>query len=510
MPEEVTIEQVLKDLKRASQHASTPSWMVAVLSTVMVLLSGMNAQLRQLLETVQKLQNTLETVQQENERLRKELYGKKSEKRPRKKISMPRKRNAKPEPRGVAALDKASLPEEHHSHELAEEDKVCPVCGGRDFVQMPTTQDSTEYRYEPAKLIRVHHHRTKWACKHGCSVLTAPGPRRVVSGGRFHASVYAHIMTNRLLDAIPFHRQADAMSRAGVPLSASTICDLFHDAADVLQPLYEVLTEQIRSSPLLHADETPQPVLSKDKTRKSYVWTFATQSLALFIHTKTRNGQVATQLLADTAGTFVADGYQGYDAVQRGESRTRAGCWAHARRKFVQAQDNRPDEVQWILERIGKMYAVEHEAQDRGIQGSDEHLKMRQQRTKPIVEQIHTWLKEHRGPARPKSPFGKAVGYALNQWTELQVFLDDPKVPLDNNHAERQLRRIALGRKNSLFVGSDLSGKDYAVNMSLVISCRLNDIDPAAYLTDVLPRIADTKVSHLRDLLPDRWHPTSA
>ena len=510
MPDEITLQQVLKDLKRASQEPSTPSWMTAVLSTVTVLLSGMNEQLRQLLQTVQQLKDALQASQEENERLRKQLYGKKSEKKPRKKTSMPRKRKTPPKPRGAGALDKANLAEEHENHELSESEKVCPVCGRRDLVRLPSTQDSIEYRYEPARLIRVHHHRAKWACKHGCGIVTAAGPPRVVPGGRFHASVYAHVLTSRLLDAIPFHRQADAMSRAGIPLSASTICDLFHDASKVLEPLYDVLVEQVRTSPLLHADETPQPVLSKGRSRRSYVWTFATQSLALFIHTKTRNGNVATELLAGTAGTFVADGYQGYNGAQRERSRLRAGCWAHARRKFVEAQEHEPDKVQWLLEQIAKMYQVEHEAQQRGIVGSDEHLQMRQRRTKPIVEQIHTWLVEQQGNARPRSPFGKAVAYALNQWAELQVFLDDPMVPPDNNHAERQLRRIALGRKNSLFVGSDLSGQDYAVNMSLVLSCRLNDIDPAAYLTDVLPRIAEAKTSELRDMLPDRWQPPAA
>jgi hypothetical protein len=189
MPDEITIQQVLKDLKRASQEPSTPSWMTAMLSTVTVLLSGMNEQLRQLLQTVQQLKDALQASQEENERLRKQLYGKKSEKKPRKNTSMPRKRKTPPKPRGAGALDKANLAEEHENHELSDSEKVCPVCGRRDLVRLPSTQDSIEYRYEPARLIRVHHHRAKWACKHGCGIVTAPGPAPVVPRRPLHASV---------------------------------------------------------------------------------------------------------------------------------------------------------------------------------------------------------------------------------------------------------------------------------------------------------------------------------
>ncbi len=147
----------------------------------------------------------------------------------------------------------------------------------------------------------------------------------------------------------------------------------------------------------------------------------------------------------------------------------------------------------------------------RSYRSVEQHLRIRQEQSAPLIEQIHHWLKEQQNQTRPKSPLGKAVAYTIDQWEALQVFLTDASVPLDNNHAERMLRRIALGRKNSLFVGSDLNGQDYAVNMSLVMSCRLNDVDPAAYLmTDVLPRLADTKVSQLRDLLPDRWTPSKS
>ncbi len=507
MADEVSIEQLEADVERAREDPRTPGWVVLLLQAVLLLMRGMSTQLGQLLVQVTGLQAQLAEQQATNTKLRKQLYGKKSEKKPSRK-SAPSNKPRKKAPRrlGPAALDKAVMPEEHERHTLPERNLVCPICGETTFVPLPT-EDSVEYRYVPARLVRVHHHRDKSACAKGCTVQTAPGPDRVVEGGRFHASVYADIVTKRCLDAIPFHRQADALQRAGVPLSTSTICDLFHDAAKVLEPLNCALADEIRGSPLVHADETPQPVIDIGKTRRAYVWTFASKTLALFVHAHGRSGETPKKLLDKTVGTLVADAYSGYNAVTGPESRTRSGCLAHARRKFVDAESQAPRKVAWLVKRVAKIYQVESEARELGVAGTPRHLTMRQERSQPIMDEIRGWLAKQKKIARPKSAFGQAVSYMDNQWSKLVVFLGDANVPPDNNHAERLLRRIALGRKNSLFVADDDSGQRHAINMSLVASCRLNGIDPAAYLTDVLPKIAGTKVCQLPDLLPDRWQP---
>ena len=232
--EQVSIEQLLEQLEKVRGAPEVPTWVSVLLQAVVVLIKGLARQIQDLVE--------------DNARLRKELYGRKSEKRKGKgseKKKTGKKGTREPKERkprtGPSALDQTEMPEEHQSHELADEDQVCEYCGGTDFVELPSTEDSVEYKYVPAHLIRVFHHRKKWACANGCTVVTAPGPSRVIDGGRFHASLYAHVVTSRLLDAMPFNRQADMLSRAGTPLSASTISDLFHNSAEVLKPLYQEL-----------------------------------------------------------------------------------------------------------------------------------------------------------------------------------------------------------------------------------------------------------------------------
>lgn len=206
----------------------------------------------------------------------------------------------------------------------------------------------------------------------------------------------------------------------------------------------------------------------------------------------------------------MADAYSGHNSVTSPDSRTRAGCLAHARRKFVEAEGQAHDEVRWLVDQIARIYAVEKAARESGIAGTAKHRELRNSESKPIMDQIRAWILEQKSRARPRSDFGKALAYADNQWDALTVFLDNPAVAPDNNLAERMLRRIALARKASMFVAHDDSGQRYAINLSLVASCRLNDIDPVAYLTDVLPRIADHPAKRITELLPDRWISSTA
>ena len=503
MPTSINIDELIADIERARADETTPAWVSVLLRTVLLLVTTMQRHFDELSGTVDRLES-------ENAKLRKQVYGKKSERKPRSAAPKSKSPKENDTPRtGPSALDAADLPEEVEEHEVPEEDKTCAVCGGEDFVDMPTGEESVVYTYKPARLVRVRHVRKKCACRKGCSIITAPGPPKVVEGGRFSASLYADVVTKRSFDAIPFHRQADALQRAGIPLSASTLCDLFHAAADVLTPLYHVLIEEVRAAAVVHADETPQPVLVLGGTKRSYVWTFTTNTLAIYVHSASRSGTTPERILADTKGVLTADAYSGYNPVTTPDSRTRAGCLAHARRKFVEAEGQAHDEVQWLLERISRIYAVEKMVREAGLTGSAKHLELRRSESKPIMDEIRTWVLAQKSRARPKSDFAKAVAYADNQWDALTVFLEDSAVAPDNNLAERMLRRIALARKASMFVGYDASGQRYAINLSLVASCRLNEVDPVAYLTDVLPRIADYPANHVADLLPDRWVPAS-
>ncbi len=500
MPPSIDIDALITKIDQARKDETLPAWVSVLLETVLLLVTTMQMQFA-------LMQTQLELKDAQIAKFQKQIYGRSSERKPPKKAepSATPKRSRTPRT-GPSALDLAELDEEVAEHPVPEAEQTCSVCGGHEFTELPA-EESVVYTYKPARLVRVRHRRQKCACRNGCSVVTAPAPPKVVEGGRFSSSLYADIVTKRSFDAIPFNRQADAFKRAGVPLSASTICDLFHSSADVLSPVYKALLEEIRAAKVVHADETPQPVLDDGGTSRSYVWTFSTPKLAAYVHSS-RSGATPKRILEDSAGVLVVDGYAGYNTVTTPEGRTRAGCMAHARRKFVEAECQAQDEVRWLLEQISQIYAVEKKATEAGLTATDEHLAMRIRESKPIMDEIQKWISEQQLEARPKSNYGKALTYIEKQWDSLTVFLTDPEVPPDNNLAERMLRRIALARKSSFFVGDNASGQRYAINMSFVASCRLNKINPAEYLTDVLTRIADYPASRVAELLPDRWVPT--
>jgi transposase len=495
MPDLIAIDELLEDIEKARADKDTPPWVSVLLRTVLLLVSALQARTAEL--------------EARNEELTRQIYGQRSErsktrsKQPRQRSKQARK---KPKPRkGTSALDETEMEEREEVHEVPQADKCCELCGGTAFNDLEVTEDSTVYKYVSAKLVRVRHRRRKCRCRNGCTLVTAPPPPAVLRGGRFDASLYAAIMVSRSFDAMPLHRQAEAFARAGFPLSASTICDLFHTGAEVLRPLYAVMLDEIRQADVVKADETPQPVLADGKTRRSYVWTFVTDTHTAFVHSASRSGDTPRKLLEGTHGVLLADGYSGYNKVEGPDSRTRAGCMAHARRKFVDAESQAPDDVMWIIQRIGDLYAIERQAAELGVAGTAEHLKIRQQTSALIIEDIREWLAIKKDEARPKSQFGKALGYLDKQMQRLTVFLTDPRVPLDNNEAERALRRIALARKSSFFVGYDASGQRYAIVLSFVVSCRQHGVDAAAYLTDVLPRLPQTAPEDLPALLPSRW-----
>jgi transposase len=206
-------------------------------------------------------------------------------------------------------------------------------------------------------------------------------------------------------------------------------------------------------------------------------------------------------------GKLVVDAYGGYNAVTMPDGRIRIGCLAHTRRGFFDALGTDEASARKAIDFILEVYQVEERAKATGIAGSAEHLALRQTISRKVMEDFKAWLDAEKPKHLPKGPMGQAIGYALNQWETLTRFLDDARVPLDNNKAERQLRAAALGKKNWLFVGNDKAGENLAGLYSLVATCVANDVNPAAYLTDVLVRLGTHPVAQLDDLLPQNWTP---
>jgi len=319
---------------------------------------------------------------------------------------------------------------------------------------------------------------------------------------------------------MPLYRQAKAMARAGAKVSRSTLGDLFHRSAEVLAPIHERLLELVAKARHVSADETPLPVQDDEKCHRGYDWVFVAEEekgrrIIAHAYSPSRSGETPMRILGESEGTLQVDGYTGYNAVTTPEGRTRAACWAHARRKFWSALESAPEAGE-VLDLIVELYAVEWKAQEKGICGSEAHRLLRQSESLPVVEKIEAWLEEREARAPPKSPLGKAIGYMLEKDPKtkkrsmkraLKVFLDDPKVGLDNNVSERALRIVALGRKNFLFAGSDMAAEHLAVLQSLVSTCEANGVNPEEYLTDVLVRTRDHPQSRIDELLPQNWRP---
>jgi transposase len=286
--------------------------------------------------------------------------------------------------------------------------------------------------------------------------------------------------------------------------------ELLHRTSALLAPIWTRLLDVIRTRDIVLADETRLRIL-KDATGKpktGFVWTFGAADAedgfdVAYQFADSRSGSTPKTLLEGTKGVLLVDGYSGYNDIEKVSSRRRAACLAHARRYFFDSLKTAPV-AQEALDFITELYRVEHDAKEQQLSRAAK-LEFRKQRAAPIRDRFKEWLDAQRTRHPPKSPLGIAIRYTLGQWNELGVFLDDARIPLDNNASERSLRRIALGRKNYLFVGDIAAGKSLVGLYSLVATCESRGINPFDYLTDVLARVQDHPANALDELLPGAW-----
>ncbi len=400
---------------------------------------------------------------------------------------------------------RAKLTQVKTVHEVAAANRHCPECASEKFSVMPS-RTCTVYEYVPAHFIAHEHVRQVLRCE--CGVLvTAEGPDKWWEKSQYGASFVAHLVTAKCADSIPLYRLEKEYQRIGVPVARSTMTDIFLRAADVLEPLYGRLLELIRHSPLVHADETSKRVQAEGKCKSGYMWNFRTASpdpLIAYIFAPDRSNETPKRVLGGTTGELMADGYAGYNVVSDIDGRRRSACYAHVRRYFFDAMPTAPESRQ-VLDIIRELYRVEREAQVAGILGTPAHLELRRTKSAPIRAKLKSWLLTAQALHPPKSPLGEAIRYTMNRWEELGHFLEDARIPLDNNPAESALRRVALGRKNFLFVGNDAAGTKLAGLYSLVATCEANGVNPLAYLEDVLTRVGAQPAAKIDDLLPHRW-----
>jgi transposase len=401
------------------------------------------------------------------------------------------------------------LPRVREEHTLPPEAQVCAKCGGA--LHHIGEEVSDQVDYHPANLFIREHARQKYACTQ-CqeSVVLAPMPQQPIEKGLPGPGLIAHVVVNKFDDHLPWYRQEHIFERYGLKFSRSTQSNWASFAADLIEPLVKKMTDEILQSFVIHTDDTTVRVLDeayKKTTRTGRLWAYLGDEdhpYTVFEFTPTREKKWPEAFLGDWRGYLQADAYAGYNAMFVLDAMKEVACWAHARRKFFEAQKTDGARAAVALTYIKRLYKVEREATDRGLDPAG-RLALRHEKARPDLEALHAWLLEQVGVVLPKNPLGEAIGYALDQWAALTRYLDDGRLDIDNNAAENALRRVAVGRKNWLFVGSDDGGRRAAIFYSIIETCRRHGVEPFAYLRDILGRISTHPARDIAALLPPNW-----
>ena len=398
------------------------------------------------------------------------------------------------------------------------ESTVCPCCQGT----MHTIGEDKSERLDviPAQFRVIVTRRPKYGCRRcESAILQAPAPARLIEGGLPTERLLAHVAVSRYADHLPLYRQAQLFARQGVMLDRSTLADWMRHTAFELKPLHDRLIGDAKGSARLFMDETRAPVLEPGlgRTKHGYFWSIARDDrpwggkdppMAIYLYAPGRGSEHAIRQLKGFSGILQVDGYAAYkcllDPKRAGGPLMLAYCWSHVRRRYYEiAQGGNAPIANEALLRIQRLYGIEKEI--RG-QSADQRRETRQAKAKPIVEVLRPWLEHQLERVSAGSTTAKAIRYTLNHWDGLLCYLDDGRIEIDSNTVERSIRPLALSRKNALFGYKDAGGERWAILASLVETCKLNNVDPQAWMTDVLTRLVNGhRMSEIDDLLPWRW-----
>lgn len=411
-------------------------------------------------------------------------------------------------PRNVIVLD------------IPESERVCAGCGGA--LNAMGTEVTERGRLIPARMVVDRYERPKYACPNGHGIKTAELPDGVIDGGKYDATVHAHVAVAKYQDHLPLNRLENIFKRDGVKLSRQTMWDMLVRVDElVAQPVLAQMRKELVAEEVLHADETAVTLRLEDGKGSKDSWVFGWRSLreverpkALTEFRPGRGRDGPTNFLGDWSGTLVVDGYPGYDEICERNDIRRAGCWAHARRYFKEALEVGSKEAALVLVEIGRLFRMERAVSARVERSKVDRegclalrSEVRTRLSRRIVERIYAAAEVLDGARTtlPKSKLGKALKYLFNQRAPLTTFLEDARVPIHNNDAERDLRHVVTGRKNWLVFGSARGGEVACRLYSLMLSCRQNGVDPEAYLADVLMAVATTPASQIASLTPWAW-----
>lgn len=414
----------------------------------------------------------------------------------------------------------AELPRELIELDIEEFERICDGCG-KELCRIG--EEVTERGHiVPAQVIVRRYVRPKYACPDGHGVKTARLPDGVIDGGKYEASVYAHVATSKYSDHLPLHRLEGILKRRGVHLPKQTMWDMLVRTDElVAQPVLAQMRKEMLAEAVLHSDETPVTLCLEDAkgSRTGYAWGWRnlrgigpSKVLVEFKQSRSRDGPLA--FLGTWSGTLITDGYAGFDEVVRQNGIVRAGCWAHARRKLKDALDTGSKGAAKVLVLVQRLFALERaitrraERRELDFEALAELRRgVRARHARSLVGRIHERAEalSRERSTLPKSKLGKALVYLDRQRAPLSAFLDDPRLPIHNNDSERDLRHVAVGRKNWLVFASPRGGDVACRLYSLVLSCRQSGIDPEAYIEDVLGLVSVTPASRIAELTPWAW-----
>lgn len=411
---------------------------------------------------------------------------------------------------------------------------ACECCGGTRLRKLGEDVTRT-LEVIPRRWKVIETVREKFSCRDCEKISQAPAPFHVISRGWAGPNLLAMILFEKFGQHQPLNRQAERYAREDVPISLSTLADAVGSSCAVLEPVLRCVEAHVMAAERLHGDDTTVPVLAKGKTDTGRCWVYVRDDrpfggpdppAAMFYYSRDRKGEHPQRHLAGYAGVFQADAFDGYRALYLPERSpgpiVEAGCWAHARRPFFAMADIEenarrnaagkkeitlsPIAIE-VVRRIDALFKIE-----RSINGKSaaERQAVRQELSKPLVEGLQVYIREQRAKLSRGHDLARAIDYILKRWPAFTLFLDDGRVCLSNNAAERALRGIALGRRSWMFCGSDRGGQRAAALYSLIVTAKMNDIDPQAWLADILARIATHPTHRLDELLPWNWAPTAS
>ncbi len=428
------------------------------------------------------------------------------------------------------------LPRRQIVHDLSEQEKKCPCCG--ETRACIGSQTSEQLEYIPARFEVLQHVRHKYACKScgegkcaACDgqahIDIATREAQPIEKGLPGPGLVAYVVVSKLGDHLPLYRLETIFDRSGIDIARSTMCAWMLAASELVKPLVELMKKRIKQSKVLHTDDTTVKVQDAGRRgtcRTGRIWCYLGDEdnpYDVFDFSPDRKREHPRRFLDDFAGYLQADAYGGYDGIYarggEGGGVIEVACWAHARRKFFDARETDARRAALMLRMVGRLYAIERAIKARiekrlkiepTFTRAEQHAftqSIRQKRSTRTLAKIKSWLDAEKRIVLPRSPMGQAITYALNQWEALKRYIERGWLNIDNNAAERALKRVAIGRKNWLFAGSDAAGASHARLWTLIASAERHGVDPQRYLTSVLAKIGNTPISELGQFLPEVW-----